>query len=159
MLIGELARASGVTVRALRYYEQQGLLQPVRASNGYRQYDGGAVTKVRNIQLLLSNGFTAQDVRDFLPCLDDGEVSLGPVCPPSVEAVTRKVAVLEERIAELSAVRDRLVRALTGDATPQPPGTVARHPAYTRAARDGSAARAGAGSAATFTPSRADSSD
>ncbi|MEV0353943.1 MerR family transcriptional regulator [Nonomuraea sp. NPDC050680] len=138
MLIGELARASGVTVRALRYYEQQGLLEPERAGNGYRHYDGSAVAKVRNIQLLLSNGFTAQDVRGFLPCLDDGEVSLGPACPPSVEAVSRKVAALEERIAELSAVRDRLVAALTGNATPrQPePGTIARHPAYTRPAHD-----------------------
>ncbi|MGR6919240.1 MerR family transcriptional regulator [[Actinomadura] parvosata] len=132
MLIGELARASGVTVRALRYYEQQGLLQPDRASNGYRQYDSRAVTKVRNIQLLLSNGFTAQDVRGILPCLDTGEVSLGPACPPGVEAVSRKVAVLDARIAELSAVRDRLVEALTGNAAPQQPGTIARHPAYTR---------------------------
>lgn len=136
MLIGELARASGVTVRALRYYEQQGLLQPERASNGYRQYDGGAVTKVRNIQLLLSNGFTAQDVRGFLPCLDGGEVSLGPACPPSVEAVTKKVEVLDERIAELSAVRDRLMQALTGNATPRQPGTIARHSAYTRPVRN-----------------------
>jgi DNA-binding transcriptional MerR regulator len=135
MLIGELARAGGVTVRALRYYEQQGLLQPERASNGYREYDGTAVARVRNIQLLLSNGFTAQDVRGFLPCLDDGEVSLGPACPPSVEAVTRKVATLDERIAELSAVRDRLVAALAGNATPQRPATVTRHPAYTPAAR------------------------
>ncbi|MEW1847886.1 MerR family transcriptional regulator [Nonomuraea angiospora] len=133
MLIGELARASGVTVRALRYYEQQGLLQPERTSNGYRRYDSGAVTRVRNIQLLLSNGFTAQDVRGFLPCLDDGEVSLGPACPPGVAAVSRKVAALEERIAELSAVRDRLVEALTGNAaTPRQPGVIARHPAYTR---------------------------
>ncbi|MBN6057313.1 MerR family transcriptional regulator [Nonomuraea sp. RK-328] len=131
----KVARASGVTVRALRYYEQQGLLQPERASNGYRQYDGRTVTKVRNIQLLLSNGFTAQDVRGFLPGLDDSEVSLGPACPPSVEAVTRKVTVLDERIAELSAVRDRLVQALTGNATPQPPGTITRHPAYTRPVR------------------------
>ncbi|MEU7830079.1 MULTISPECIES: MerR family transcriptional regulator [unclassified Nonomuraea] len=147
MLIGELARASGVTVRALRYYEQQGLLEPERAVNGYRHYDGSAVAKVRNIQLLLSNGFTAQDVRGFLPCLDDGEVSLGPACPPSVEAVSRKVAALEERIAELSAVRDRLVQALTGNATPRQaalngnattrqPGTIARHPAYTRRTHD-----------------------
>ncbi|MET7334526.1 MerR family transcriptional regulator [Nonomuraea sp. NPDC005650] len=135
VLIGELARASGVTVRALRYYEQQGLLQSERAPNGYRRYDSNAATKVRNIQLLLSNGFTAQDVRGFLPCLDNGEVSLGPACPPSVEAVSRKVAALEERIAELSAVRDRLVEALAGNATPQQPGTIARHPAYTRPAQ------------------------
>ncbi|MEV4470351.1 MerR family transcriptional regulator [Nonomuraea sp. NPDC049504] len=130
MLIGELARASGVTVRALRYYEQQGLLRPERTSNGYRHYDRGAVSTVRNIRLLLSNGFTAQDVRGFLPCLEGDDVALGPACPPSVEAVTRKVADLDERIAELSAVRDRLVRALAGGGTPRRPGAVARHPAY-----------------------------
>ncbi|MEQ4721619.1 hypothetical protein ABN273_35080 [Nonomuraea sp. B19D2] len=41
-----------------------------------------------------------------------------------------------ERIAELSAVRDRLVQALTGNATPQQLGTIARHPAYTRPVRN-----------------------
>ena len=38
MKIGELAEKSGVSVRSLRYYEQQGLLQPGRLMNGYRMY-------------------------------------------------------------------------------------------------------------------------
>lgn len=38
MRIGELARRTGVSVRALRYYEEQGLLVPARAANGYREY-------------------------------------------------------------------------------------------------------------------------
>lgn len=39
MRIGELAERIGVSPRSLRYYEQQGLLSPSRAANGYREYD------------------------------------------------------------------------------------------------------------------------
>ena len=38
MKIGELAARTGVSIRSLRYYEQQGLLMPVRNENGYREY-------------------------------------------------------------------------------------------------------------------------
>ncbi|MDN5855287.1 MAG: MerR family DNA-binding transcriptional regulator, partial [Actinomycetia bacterium] len=47
MQIGELARRTGTTTRALRYYEQQGLLSSNRNSNDYRTYDEGSVTAVR----------------------------------------------------------------------------------------------------------------
>ena len=38
MRIGELSRRAGVSQRALRYYEEQGLLRPARRSSGYREY-------------------------------------------------------------------------------------------------------------------------
>jgi hypothetical protein len=45
--IGELARRSGVSVRALRYYETQGLLTPTRSHSGQRYYAKAAIDKVR----------------------------------------------------------------------------------------------------------------
>lgn len=107
MLIGELARASHTTIRALRYYEQHGLLHPRRGSNHYRDYDDLAVVRVRNIRLLLSLGFTADDVRAFLPCLDQ-EIGAGRPCPASAPLIAAKLATLEERIAALAELRDRL---------------------------------------------------
>ncbi|HEY8454664.1 MAG TPA: MerR family DNA-binding transcriptional regulator [Actinopolymorphaceae bacterium] len=56
MRIGELARRTGVSVRALRYYEEQGLLSADRSPNGYREYDESAVDRVDQIQLLYSAG-------------------------------------------------------------------------------------------------------
>ncbi|MGP4083873.1 MerR family transcriptional regulator, partial [Streptomyces sp. KR55] len=68
MLIGELAAQTGTTTRALRYYEEQGLLESGRT--GYRVYRPGAVTRVRNIRELLASGFTVEDVKSFVRYLD-----------------------------------------------------------------------------------------
>ncbi|GAA5178872.1 hypothetical protein GCM10023322_07070 [Rugosimonospora acidiphila] len=56
MRIGTLARETGVSERLLRYYEEQGLLRPVRLANGYREYDESDVTTVSHIRALLAAG-------------------------------------------------------------------------------------------------------
>jgi DNA-binding transcriptional MerR regulator len=43
MRIGELSRRTGVNAHQLRYYESQGLLEPARGANGYREYEEGAL--------------------------------------------------------------------------------------------------------------------
>ncbi|MFE6686312.1 MerR family DNA-binding transcriptional regulator [Streptomyces sp. NPDC057743] len=53
MRIGELADLTGVSPRSLRYYEQQGLLAPQRADNGYRAYGPLDAVRVANIKELL----------------------------------------------------------------------------------------------------------
>jgi len=57
--IGELSRRTGVSVRLLRYYEEQGLLSPGRAGNGYREYRDGDVDVVRQIRTLLDDVISA----------------------------------------------------------------------------------------------------
>lgn len=111
MRIGELARATGTTPRALRHYEQAGLLRSERAHNGYRVYGEQAVVRVRNIRRLLDVGLTLEDVRVFAPCLD-GDMTAAPPSERGLEVVLERLAVLEERIAAQSAVRDRLAAAL-----------------------------------------------
>ncbi|MEO3753470.1 MerR family transcriptional regulator [Streptomyces sp. B6B3] len=114
MLIGELANEAGTTIRALRYYEEQGLLHPRRAPNGYREYDETAVARVVNIRQLLSLGFTAHDLRAFLPCLDQ-HIADGPGCPASARAITHRLTDVEAKIAALEAIRGRLLDALPQD--------------------------------------------
>ncbi|WP_369366581.1 MerR family transcriptional regulator [Streptomyces sp. CG4] len=111
MRIGELAEATGATPRALRHYEQAGLIASERAANGYRVYDAGTAVRVRNIRYLLDAGLTLDDVRVFLPCLD-GDVSAGPVSAKGVRVAQDRLAVLEARIAAQTAIRDRLAAAL-----------------------------------------------
>jgi DNA-binding transcriptional MerR regulator len=67
--IGELASRSGVSIRSLRYYEQQGLLAPVRHENGYRDYSPLAEEQVRTIQLYLSLGLSTEQIAGFLNCV------------------------------------------------------------------------------------------
>ncbi|WP_129843924.1 MerR family transcriptional regulator [Streptomyces sp. RFCAC02] len=115
MRIGELADATGTTPRALRHYEQAGLISSERMPNGYRDYDGTAVVRVRNIRLLLSVGLTLDDVRLFLPCLD-GDMASGAPSGRGLRVAYERLAALDRRIAAATAVRDRLATALD-DAT------------------------------------------
>ncbi|MFI5977659.1 MerR family transcriptional regulator [Streptomyces sp. NPDC051452] len=117
MQIGELAKATGVTARALRHYEQAGLISSARALNGYRVYDERAVVRVHNIRYLLAAGLTLDDVQVFLPCLD-GDMTTTPPSDKGIQVAVERLAVLNERIAAQTAVRDRLQAALrqaTGD--------------------------------------------
>ncbi len=109
--IGELAEATGTTPRALRHYEQAGLITSERAANGYRFYDAAVAARVRNIRHLLDVGLTLDDVRVFLPCLD-GDVTEGPASDAALRVALDRLAVMDERIAAQLAVRERLAAAL-----------------------------------------------
>lgn len=109
--IGELAGATGTTARALRHYEQAGLISSERACNGYRVYDERAVVRVRNIRRLLGAGLTLDDVRVFLPCLD-GDVAAAPPSDKGLRVALERLAVLDARIAAQTEARDRLAAAL-----------------------------------------------
>ncbi|PKV83635.1 DNA-binding transcriptional MerR regulator [Streptomyces sp. TLI_146] len=109
--IGELAKATGTTARALRHYEQAGLIASERAANGYRVFDDRTVVRVRNIRHLLAAGLTLDDVQVFLPCLD-GDVTAAPPSDRGLRIALERLAVLDERIATQTAARDRLRAAL-----------------------------------------------
>jgi DNA-binding transcriptional MerR regulator len=70
--IGELAERSGVSVRALRYYEEQGLLDADRTPAGQRVYPESAVERVRFFQQLYAAGLTSRNIAGLLPCIDTG---------------------------------------------------------------------------------------
>ncbi|GII63708.1 MerR family transcriptional regulator [Sphaerisporangium krabiense] len=111
MRIGELARRAGVSTRALRYYEQQGLLSARRSSNGYREYDEADLKLVAEIRSLLTVGFTLEDARPFVNCLRAGNES-GNACPESVEVYRRKLAEIDEQIRTLFGRRAEVAAQL-----------------------------------------------
>lgn len=112
MRIGELAEQAGTSTRTLRYYEQHGLLSARRTTNGYRDYDEGDLRLVREIRSLLEIGFNLEDTRPFVDCLRSGHES-GAQCPASIEVLARKLADLDDCIAQLTAIRARLAADLT----------------------------------------------
>lgn len=70
MRIGELAAQAGVSVRSLRYYEEQGLLTSTRSPSGQRHYTDGEVERVRLIQCLYAAGLSSRTIAEVLPCVD-----------------------------------------------------------------------------------------
>jgi DNA-binding transcriptional MerR regulator len=109
--IGELAAITGTTPRALRHYEQAGLIASERAPNGYRTYGEHTAVRVRNIRYLLAAGLTLDDVRALLPCLD-GDVASAPPSGKGIQVALDRLGVLNERIAAQTETRDRLEAAL-----------------------------------------------
>jgi DNA-binding transcriptional MerR regulator len=59
-----------VSVRALRYYEEHGLLTSGRSPGGHREYADGAVERVRIIQQLYAAGLSSRRIAELLPCID-----------------------------------------------------------------------------------------
>ncbi|MFJ8192106.1 MerR family transcriptional regulator [Streptomyces sp. NPDC096094] len=72
MRIGEVARGAGVSVRAVRYYEQQGLLVAERSPSGQRLYRQDAIPLVRFFQQMFAAGLTSRRITELLPCWDSG---------------------------------------------------------------------------------------
>ncbi|MFD5311851.1 MerR family DNA-binding transcriptional regulator [Streptomyces ardesiacus] len=70
--IGEVARGAGVSVRAVRYYEQQGLLRAERSPSGQRLYRQDAIPLVRFFQQMYAAGLTSRRIAELLPCWDSG---------------------------------------------------------------------------------------
>lgn len=114
MRISELARQTGTTPRALRYYEEQGLLRPDRHASGYRDYDEQAVRVVGHIQLLLSAGLGTTAIAEILPCIPDDRTVLAPTCPELLDALAEERHRLTGSIEKLTTARAILDRIIQG---------------------------------------------
>ncbi|MDW5323651.1 MerR family transcriptional regulator [Plantactinospora sp. KLBMP9567] len=113
MRIGELAAKTGVSVRALCYYEEQHLLPATRTGGGQRHYPEQAVDRVHLIQTLYAAGLSSKTILDLLPCVD------AKVNTPESRAVLRAERDrIERRVAELVAARDRLDAVIASSEDP-----------------------------------------
>ncbi len=112
MRIGELASRAGVSVRSLRYYEEQGLLTSTRSASGQRHYTEHEVERVRFIQRMYAAGLSSRTILEVLPCAES------PSEDNSDAAFKR---LLEERerlnlhIEELLQTRDALDQLLAAN--------------------------------------------
>ena len=107
MRIGDVARQAGVSARALRYYEERGLLTSERTPSGQRTYPETAVERVRLIQQLITAGLPSRTIRQLLPCIDTGSSS-----PEVFELMAAERDRITAAIADLVATRDALDRLI-----------------------------------------------
>ncbi|MYR40944.1 MerR family transcriptional regulator [Streptomyces sp. SID5910] len=104
MTIGELARATGLTVRTIRYWSDEGALPPLaRSSGGYRLYDAASVARLELIRTLRELGLGLADVRRIL----SGETTVAQVAAAHVSALDAQISSLKVTRAVLSTVARR----------------------------------------------------
>jgi DNA-binding transcriptional MerR regulator len=104
LTIGELARATGLTVRTIRYWSDEGVLTPVtRSTGGYRLYDAESAARLELIRTLRELGLGLDDVRKVL----DGERTVAQVAAAHVVALDAQIRSLRTTRAVLSTVARR----------------------------------------------------
>lgn len=106
MNIGAAAKASDLTAKTIRYYEEIALVQPARAENGYRDYTNEDVHRLRFVQRSRSLGFTVEECRSLLSLYDDKARASADVKALALD----KVSEIDRKIADLQALRDTLAR-------------------------------------------------
>lgn len=107
MRIGELAGATGVPTKTIRYYEHIGVLDaPARTPSGYRDYSPGAADRLAFIRAAQAVGLTLGEIRGIVALRDRGETPCGHV----LDLVATRAAEIGERIAELQRLRADLQR-------------------------------------------------
>lgn len=107
MRIGQLAQAAGTTVRLLRHYESQGLIESQRLPNGYRDYGSDTVDKVRWIRELLDCGFSTRQIQGYIHCFGEQHFDAG-ACAAGLAQHDEKLRELDELITVLGERRERL---------------------------------------------------
>jgi MerR family transcriptional regulator, copper efflux regulator len=107
LTIGRLARAAGVGVETVRFYERQGLLaEPARRSSGYRHYGEAAVARLQFIRRAKDLGFTLSEIKSLLELRRD---------PTSTAADVRrqarqKIEEIDQKLSSLQQIRAALMR-------------------------------------------------
>ena len=112
MQIGEAARVTGATARSLRFYEEEGLIQPGRCANGYRDYCADTVDRVLLVRSLLESGLPTALIQRML----SGITPSTEPRPHVPDTLRTEVQLYRERIAarvarlseQLSALDDLL---------------------------------------------------
>lgn len=103
--IGELAARSGVSVSALRYYEQLGLLASTRSAGGQRRYARAALRRIAVVQAGQRVGLSLAEIRASMA---DLPVERAPTAREWARLSRSWRGRLEARIVELERVRDDL---------------------------------------------------
>ncbi len=109
LTIGQVAKAAGVHKETIRYYQSVGLVaEPRRAPGSVRRYGAATVARLHFIKRAQQLGFTLEEVGKLL-LLEDGQN-----CGETRNLATRKLALIQERIADLNRMR-RLLQGLIGE--------------------------------------------
>ena len=108
--VAEIGRRTGLTRKALRLYEELGLVEPAaRTEAGYRLYDSEALRRIELVNRAKVLGLRLTEAKEFLHV---AEGCCGDHHPELAELVEKKLAETEQRITELQSLRGTLTAVL-----------------------------------------------
>ena len=103
LTIGRLADEAGVNVETIRYYQRRGLMpEPAKPAHGHRRYADDAVKRVRFIKRAQVLGFTLEEISSLL------ELDEAHACGETRDLAAHKLQVIEDKLADLKAMRKAL---------------------------------------------------
>ena len=103
LTIGKLAEQAGVNIETIRYYQRRGLLdEPKKPLSGFRRYPSAMAKRVRFIKRAQGFGFTLEEVTGLL------RLDAAGACAETRELAAHKLALIDEKLAELGAIREGL---------------------------------------------------
>ena len=111
--IRDVARRTGLTSRALRFYEARGLLKPLRTYNGRRLYGRGELERIQHILALKRAGLSLTQIGKLT---ERGPLDLGALVDAQLQLIEERKADLEEAKALLLNVKSRIDRGEPVDA-------------------------------------------
>ncbi len=121
MNIGEAARASGVSAKMIRYYEQAGLIpRASRTASGYRDYSSRDVHVLRFVRRARDLGFSVAEIDELLQLWRDRSrqsADVKRIALDHVAGLKRKIAELNQMVATLT----HLAECCSGDHRPDCP--------------------------------------
>ncbi|MCQ0090372.1 MULTISPECIES: Cu(I)-responsive transcriptional regulator [Rhodobacterales] len=120
MNIGDVATRSGLPAKTIRYYEDIGLVKPLRSANGYRMFHASDVHKLAFLGRARALGFSIEDCRGLIKLYEDTDRESAEVKQIAEEHLSR----IDDKIAELIEMRATLatlVDACAGDHRPDCP--------------------------------------
>src|ERR1700730_11464667 len=105
MRIGEVGERSGLSTKALRYYERVGLIEePARTASSYRDYGESLLDRLRFIRSAQAAGLALGEIKGVIAFREQGSLPCGHV----LELIAGAAADMARRIAELRSLRDAL---------------------------------------------------
>ena len=109
MKIGEVAKAAGIGIDAVRFYERQGLIpEPARQPSGYRVFPPDVVLSLRFIRRAKELGFSLKEISELLSI----EMAANASAADVKKLAEAKLADMEERIRALQRMRRALKKAV-----------------------------------------------
>jgi len=109
MKIGQLAERAGVSTKAIRYYENIGVLpKPERAPNGYRNYSPAAADRIAFIRDAQTAGLTLVEIQMILELRDGGEAT----CAHVIGSLQTHLEELDRQMDDLMRTRERLTEII-----------------------------------------------